>query len=173
MSDKTKEYLNSNEKAVAYFAAQGLTIQDISKQTGQPKKKIEALLENERVQFEVRQVRHKLFGKDIQSTFKKLLPVAGEVIENILLSKTAKDSLKFSAAQEVLDRGLGKAVQTVNVRGSLISDIYDKLDGKKSEPIETTVRLIEPVNPNETKAVDKVANPNLNDTIDKWAKENL
>lgn len=173
----------NRDNMIIYLAAEGKTNAQIGEALDIDPATVRLKLTDERVAFEVKRMRYKLYGADHKKRFESILPHALDVTETILLDANAKSSLRFAAAQEVMDRTLGKPKQTVEHEGSLVRALFEKLDGKKpvievgGEPTapeneRPALTLIE--NPNEKVAVDVSKNPNLSDDpIDNWVNKNL
>ncbi len=161
---------------VAYMAAQGKTNAEIAELLEIDISTVRSRLSDERIQFEVKHLRYKLFGKDHKKRFMDILPHAIDVTENTLLDKNSKSSLRFAAAQEVMDRALGKPKQTMEHEGSLIRALFDKMDGKQEKPV-IDVEAVGPKlidNPNGMSIPDISSNPNLSkDSVDEWVNKNL
>lgn len=171
--------LANKDHVMVYLAAKGLKTAEIAEAIQLEPATVRLKLSEERVQFEVKTLRYKLYGKDHKKRFQDILPQAVDVTEQILMNPNTKDALRFQAAQEVMDRALGKPKQTVEHEGSLIRSLFEKLDGVKEEPAFDVEAIpialedrIEPAllgNPNErTKKTEE--NPNF---VDDWAKNNL
>lgn len=140
-------------------------------------------LQDEKIQFEIKHIRYKLYGKDTKKRFNEILPHAIDITERLLHDPFTKPSTKFQAAQEIMDRALGKPKQTIDHEGSLIRSLFDKLDGK-GEPVEVDVITVteeqtmlplpeKKENPNGIINLD-TENPNLKlDPVDQWVKDNL
>lgn len=167
---------------IVYLAAQGRSAVEIADSLGISKDTVRLKLTNERMQFEIKHLRYKLFGKDHRKRFSEILPHAIDATEKILRDPLTKERTRFAAAQEIFDRALGKPKQTIEHEGSLIRALIEKLDGKSDNErvggvidAEIVPELAPPpINPNETVRPDKSKNPNLHmDPIDQWAKENL
>lgn len=164
--------LSNKELAIIYFSAQGKASGEIAELIGSSPAYVNKTLNEERVQFEIRLMRHKLFGKDVQKRFKELLPAALDKVEEILQNPNTKPGLGFAAAQEIFDRSMGKPKQTVEVHQSLLKNIFEKLD-QAPPPIDITpsadIARIE-------KSVVEVQSQKCQepvDLVDAWAKENL
>lgn len=157
---------------IIYLAATGVKNPEIAEQLNLTVNYVNSVLKEERSLFELRKLRHQLYGKDLKKRFHDLIPAATDVIEQTMLNPNVKPHLKFTAAQEVLDRALGKPKQTVEVEGSMIRSVFEALDSKGEAPLIDVTPDIEGggslkqyvINPNEQMEVD---------SIDKWAKENL
>jgi predicted transcriptional regulator len=164
----------NKEQIIIYLAASGLNQAEIANEVGLSPQAISKALSEERIQFELRKLRHKLFGKDIQRKFRDMVPAAQEIMQEILTQPNIKPQLKFNAAQEVFDRALGKPKQTIEHEGSMIKRIYEKLDERgASSTIDVTPEMAADAEP-----IALPTNPNTNpeppvDAIDQWANENL
>lgn len=134
--------LSSKEGTIVYLAAQDKTNKEIAETVGLSVGTVGQKLRDERIQFEVKRLKHRLFGKDIKNAkkrFDEMVEKAQDVIEEIISSdnpnQPIKPQLRFQAAQEILDRSLGKPKQTVEHQGSLIGQLFDRLDDPKIRDI--------------------------------------
>lgn len=169
MEAVSKPNQTTTQQLIIYLCATGLKPSEIAEQLGISPGYVSNTLKDDRSQFELRKLRHQLYGKDSKRAFNNLLPAATEVISEILENPNAKTSSRLTAAQEVFDRALGKPKQTLELEGSLIKEVFEKLDGRtqQEEPFDVTPQ-------EETEQNLPLANPNRQaDPIDKWADENL
>ena len=174
------ESLSAQEQALCYFAAQGnMNQQQIAEAVNLSPGTVGQKLKSERIQFEIKHLRYKLYGKDHKKRFQDILPHAIDVVEDVITNPNTKQSIRFAAAQEIMDRALGKPKQTVEHEGSLIRSLFDRLDAKPEEPKPIDVTPIENEvprlrNPNGQVEVENGSNPNLKeDKVDKWIRENF
>jgi hypothetical protein len=176
----------SKHETVAYLLARGLSNTEIAEAVGLTVAMIGVLANSERMQFQVKHLRYKLFGKDHQKAFKEILPYAIETIGDVIKNPKAKPETRLSASIYATDRILGKPKQQMEIGGSLIRKLYDKLDGKEESATidvnDPDIKDVEPVevkdyvNPNDVERVDKnlTNNPNLaSDKWGSWADKNL
>lgn len=179
-------YFNK-ERLVIYLAAEGHTQKEIAEETGYPGYKVKEMMEDEKVAFEIRHLRYKLYGKDVKKRFQEMLPHAMDAHEAILTNENTKPALRFQAAQEAYDRALGKPKQTVEHEGSLLRTIFERLDKGDNRPV--TIDVIEPgrdvsdvpaleegtaqIEPSEDVETLTRETSEEEDAIDKWARENL
>lgn len=161
--------LSTRENAVVYLAAQGKTPTQIAEATGSSTRSISTMLGEERVQFEIRRLQHRLFGKDtkaVKKRFDDMVDQAQDVIAEIVADDnpnvTIKPSLRFAAAQEILDRSMGKPKQTVEHQGSLIKELFDRLDDPKTKEVIDISSIPDALGSGEEKS-----------TMDDWADKNL
>lgn len=132
--------LSSRENAIIYLSAQGKATSEIAEALGISVSNASKTLREERIQFEIKRLRHKLFGHDtkaVKKRFDDMVEGAQNVIQEIIdnPNSAVKPQLRFNAAQEVLDRSLGKPKQTVEHQGSLIKELFDRLDDPNSSKI--------------------------------------
>lgn len=173
--------LVNKDQMLVFLAASGKSNPEIAEILGIDRSTVRLKLQDSRMQFEVKHMRYKLYGSDHKKRFSEILPHAIDVTEQILKDPNAKQAVRFAAAQEVMDRTLGKPKQTIDHQGSLFRDLIEKLDGKEKEkPIIDVSNIMDasvvPMseNPNERILADPTTNPNLEkDSIDQWAAKNL
>lgn len=161
---------NSNQQQLlTYLAAEGKNAKEISEALGMSQKSVKAMLTDERIDFDIKHLRYKLYGKGIKEKFQEMLPKAQEAVAEILDNPNTKSNLKFQVAQEVFDRSLGKPKQTVEHEGSLLRAVFEKLDGSRnvSEIIDGEVVL-------ERTALPESDNPNtIVNPMDEWINKNM
>lgn len=174
---------------IAYMLACGASQKSIAEAVGMEPNSICNIANSEKMKFEVSRLQHKLFGADAKKRFQGLMPKAINTIEEIMDDKKEKGSVRLSAATEIVDRSIGKAAQTINVEGSLIRQLYEKLDDKQkvidTEPVsrhpdQVMEEIMEDCglasNPNEVEHRDPNDNPNEkdgDDKIEEWVGENF
>lgn len=167
------------KEIIIYLAAMGKNYTQIGEATGATYLTIRALLELEQTQFQINQIRYKLYGKDVQKTFKELVPEAQELTATILRDEGQRPEVRLSAAKEIFDRALGKAKQTIEHQNSVIGKLYEMLDKTSEKEILdiTPSGLLSPpaleTAHEETKEEDLNSKPQETDKIDAWAEENL
>lgn len=88
-------------------------------------------LESHFVQTKILKKQSNMFDDSAKSMVRALFHKAYGVIEEILDSTDAKDSVKLEAAKYVIDHNIGKATQVVEHQGSILSDFMRKLDDEK------------------------------------------
>lgn len=168
------ENLQNRDQTLAYLAATGLTNAQIAESLGLDPKTVRLKLTDERIAFEIKHLRYKLYGADHKKRFNDILPHALDVTEEIVRNPNISPKLKFAAAQEVFDRALGKPKQTVEHEGSLIRALFEKLDAQKSTPVIDVGKETVIENPNERINLPTQANPNRNmDTVEDWISKNI
>lgn len=152
-------------RLVAYLTAAGATPEQISIMIGKEAGEIKAALQIERVDQMMLEVRRKQAGRDIVRRVKELAPKAIEVQEKLLNNELTKDNVRAAIADSILDRAMGKAPQTVEVGGSLLRQVLDRVDALEQErAIVGQAKRVD----NEQGVEDVEVDP-----ASKWVKENL
>lgn len=173
---------------IAYMAACGAKQKDIADAVGMSESAVCNAVNSEKMKFEIARLQSNLFGQDAKKRFNNLLPKAIDTIADIMNNEQAKDSIRLTAARDLVDRAVGKPNQKIEVGGSLIRQLYEKLDGQSktidTEAVQTQTRdVMEEIfqdcdlgaNPNEVEHRDQNENPNVafeDVKIDEWVGEN-
>ena len=168
------------DQIVAYLTVEGWTIDEIATAINVMPESIRLKLTDERIIEKQKALSYKLFSEDTDKRLKDILPRALDVLCEILEDTTAKPQIKISAAQDVIDRVLGKPKQTVEHQGSLVRAMLEKLNASPEEAIAVDFTEVSSenkllANPNEARpSPDVRANPNFQeDPVDSWIKKNL
>jgi Na+/phosphate symporter len=90
---------------------------------------IQRVLGLERIKLYVHDIQRRQFARDPVARVKSLLPDAIDVVEGILTNGAEKTVFKLKAAQDVMDRSMGKANQNISIQTGGISELFDKIDG--------------------------------------------
>lgn len=164
------------EKILVYLAAEGFVADEISRAVDLPVENVNSMLLEQNVQVRIRDLRAKLYSKDVTKRFNAMLPGAEEVLKEVLENPNAKVEYRMRAAQEVFDRALGKPKQTVEHEGGLLRSVFERLDEQKNGRIidveVTEAELPALSNPNLEKKQPQGDNPNFQDPIDAWVNKN-
>ena len=189
------ENLANKDEMLVYLSAKGAKTSEIASALDLTPQTVRLKLADDRVQFEIKRLRYQLYGKDHKKRFQDILPYAMDVTEEILKSPSAKPQLRFAAAQEVMDRALGKPKQTVEHEGSLVRSLLEKLNSKPGQEIidisplspdaiapgtdldnvETPQARVDSQvlgNPNYVTKMNSQENPNFQ-KVDDWMAKNL
>lgn len=159
-------------QVICLLSACGVSSRIIADEFKMQASSIASFLTEERARFEVKRLQAKFFAADPKKRFRAMSDRAMEVLED-LQEDSAKEGTRLRAAGEVLDRAFGKPEQTVNLEGSLIRRLYEKLDaaGPELTPVPDhgidITTLSAGVVPEES-----VPGPKKTD-IDGWADQNL
>ena len=168
---------STKQSIIAYLAAEGQTVPEIAAAVELGEEKVANILLDQAFVLRVKELRQKLYSKDAKKAFDDLLPNAQDLIKKIIENPNTKPHLQFQVAQEVFDRSMGKAKQTVEHEGSLLRAVFEKMDQKRDNSVIDVTRIIEPelpalANPNARDA-DFNENPNTRDAVDDWMEKNL
>jgi len=87
--------------------------------------------------------RRELYGDSYEEKWKSMIPDAQEILRKTMMSETEKASTRITAAEKILDRGLGKPSQEIQHSGGLsltnlmdyVKDVTpsDQLEGVNEE----------------------------------------
>lgn len=173
----TRAFISQHD-FVAHLAALGMNTHVISEQSGVPEELVKSLMADEKMQFEVKRLKHQYFKNSPKKRFELLAHRAIDVKEE-MLGETKKDSVRNRAAEDILDRHLGKPEQTINHEGgSLIRSLLEQINSRSLPPAaEPATREVSPVidvepvkeNPNGVEKSTTEGNPNYKN----WVNENL
>lgn len=160
--------LSVKDQIIVFCHIQGCTNAFIATELNLPEEHVRLKLGTEKFQAYAKHLKYKLFSEDPKKRFNDLLPFATDAIEDALKDPGTKIQTRLAAAQEVTDRVMGKPKQTIDVEGSLIRGLIDRLDKKKQNDIIDIPGSIE------NNALLPAPNENPNrDPVDKWVEENL
>lgn len=148
--------LSHRHRFIAHLAALGHTGVEIAERTGMTQVRISSLLRTAIVSAEVERVRNVIFSRDPDEAMRTMIPKALRVVDEVLTNPQEKASTRVDAAFRLFDRTHGKAVQRVEHGGSLIRELFRRLDAV-----------------DETKIIDVTSAAVETNPIDEWADANL
>lgn len=122
-----------NESILALSAA-GVPHDQIAESVGVSIERVTVFLQSDKSRFRVGELREKLFGNDPSARAKISAVAAWKVIDDLMDSVATKDAIKLAAAKEILDRAHGKAAQHVEMGGSLLRTLIERLDRRAIAP---------------------------------------
>lgn len=176
----TENLLSNLDQTIFYLAAHGKSLSEIAEVVSRSPDSVKRLIGSDRGQFEIKRARTKLFPtevKDIKKQFDALVPKALEALRELADDPHLKPQLRFSVAQEILDRSVGKAKQTVEVQGSLIAEVFEKMDSLTPSEIKEVIDITP--SQNYTDALPLPVNnlegdaPKPASDVDEWISKNL
>lgn len=160
-----------NHMSIAYMAASGATNIEIAEAIGMTKERVGVVIGSEKVKLEIARIQHRMFGNDVAKTFNRILPKAIFTAEGIMDDSTVKATTRLNAAQDFMDRAVGKPTQRVEVGGNLLRQLYEKMDSESKvidvggdKPLEDLL---------ETEAKKFSPETLQTETPDQWVAENL
>ena len=127
--------LSHRHMLVAHLAALGYSNKDIARATLISQQRVGALVNSNALRDVIQQIREiELQGVGIDQKLGQLSSQAIRVYEQTLFDPTVKLQQRLEVAHHVLDRKLGKPQQRVEVRGSLIGELYEMLKQRDQSP---------------------------------------
>lgn len=137
---------NYRYETLAYMAASGMNQKAISDQIGMTQAWVCTVLSNTYVKNRVKEIQKEVFGGSIEDRFKRAMPQAMDVMEETINKEAQFDQrLKVDASKWILEKVTGKASQTVNHEGNILSDLISQLDqiqeGKTMREVEETIEI--------------------------------
>ena len=130
-----------NEAMVA-LSAGGVGVEKIAEVVGVSVERAEVFLNQDRTRIRVSRMREELFGSDPRARATVSAAAAWKVIDDLMSNNATKDSVRLAAAQATLDRAYGKATQTVEVGGSLLRALIEKMDQRQLAGGESRERQV-------------------------------
>lgn len=127
--------LNHRHELIAMMAANGVQARKICEELGFTDMRMSIILNTTRMKKRIEELRKQFYGETVQSRFNIMIPKAVKVIDDILDNPQERSHTKLKAANELLNRAIGKPKETVEIRSTSAKDIFDYLDRKKKENI--------------------------------------
>ena len=114
--------------AVANLTAIGLSQADIAKEVGLSPMRVGQIQRHPKIRDIIKDKRQQYFG-EARDYIRSLVSKSVGVIDDILESHDAKDSVKLDASKYVIDQAIGKAQQSISVQSeSFLKDVMNRLD---------------------------------------------
>lgn len=162
---------------VARMMAVGMNSEEIAGQTGLHPRTIQKISKTSRFQFELEKVRKELINaKDFTKRVNEIVPEAIETAFNIMMNDESKDSIRLSAAQDFMDRGMGKPLQRIENNGSKIAELFDRLDEIKAIGGMNVVKKMtseEQIIDGEVMEIQTEEHTEPKDDLDEWIEKNV
>lgn len=159
-------------KAIAHLAASKASIEEIATMLGITTDEVERISAMERIRELTQEIQRKQYARDPMGRIKSLLPSAIEVTANIMLDPAEKSVLRLKAAEDIMDRSMGKAPQVMNIQTSSISSLFDRLDrieqAHKNKAIEVESQKMD----NGVEEAEIVEAVTRSSPYKKWVEEN-
>lgn len=118
------------------LAAFGKTASAISKETGLPRRAVNAVVESPGGRMEIARLQSRLLEKDMKKFFMQIAPVAVNTAYDLMTSKKTKDHVKLAASEMFMDRAFGKPKQIIEETNINLAEVLSKLEGKKKDASE-------------------------------------
>lgn len=146
-------------------------------------------LNEETIRQEIAMIQKTLMRKETNPRFLSLVPKAIDVAEEVMQDDNQKAAIRLAAAQLIMERALGRPTQQVDLGGSLIRTLFERLDAKEVEQMQPVYEpkiirsplLIQGIVKDNELIVDVVTDneqpiekeQETNDAIDSWIKNHL
>jgi hypothetical protein len=157
-------------RAAAHLRASGAKNDQIAIMLGLRITEVKNILSLDRVQDMVYKIQKEAFKADEQKIFKALLPDAIDTARHVMLDAAQKGSTRLSASFGIMDRALGRPQQKIEVGGSIIKEVFERLDSLDQKSEDAAIEA-------EAKTLDNddVEDAEIEETndIDRWVKENI
>jgi hypothetical protein len=164
--------LSPRHRKLAEMFASGASNAKVAEDLNYTPGRVSVLKNNALIAQEIERIRERIYEDSIATRMKAMADPALSVIEQALLNRENrfKKSEQLSAAQWTIEKLDGKAIQKLDVGGSMLGSILDKLDGLKASG-RTVDQLpdleITALNPGETEAA-KPETPPISDALKDW-----
>lgn len=147
-------------RVIAYLFAGGAEPKVIATMLKMNLESVHSVIELPRISSFIAELKKKSISGDALKTIKSYLPDAVEVTRSIMMDSNQKGMTRLTAANTFLDRGMGKPTQTIEVGGSLIRELFERLDSLEAQEKAKTINI------EAKKVIEK-------DPLDSWIEENL
>ena len=172
--NQLQEFNEGRHMPIAYLAATGLKLSEIAQATGFSEGRLSTLLKSDSMVLEIRRIQFEIYGADPKRKIQQLVPQAIETTQAIMEDVQVKPAIRLQAASSILDRGLGRPQQNIEVNGSSIRQLLDRLDKIEGSKVIDAVVNDAPVCENtEVKEVTPQSDaPSFaRDEVDEWVSK--
>ncbi len=125
--------IKQRHEFIIHLAALGRTNRQIARELGMTDSRLTIIMQTPIIKKAIKDKITEYFGNDARQYIKSLATKGFEVLDEVLTNPIHKTNDKLRAAEYVLDQTVGRANQTVEVKGSLLSELMIKLE---REPVE-------------------------------------
>lgn len=136
--------ISFQQDLVVHMIAGGSSIKQAAEQVQMTPQTIRKWLKDPVIANEIYEIRNRIYGEDIRKRIDSMLHNSLDTLQDVLTDPTAKDQTKASVAMYLLDQGVGKAKQEIQVQGSMYAQLLSELDKRKvGSPDEREVKKLE------------------------------
>lgn len=114
-----------------HMAASGLSNNQIAEELQYSQSRVSVILSQPEIRNKIRLLQEKVWGGNASQKFQSLVHDAIDVTEEIMNNRQEKGATRLSAANNLLDRALGKATQKIDVESTSLGEVLDRLDQLK------------------------------------------
>lgn len=169
-----RESLLPRQRRLAELIVQGHSDAEIAKKLDLTVRTVELLKDHRRVKDEILNIKERVYEESIETRLKRIAEPALNLIEQTIMDRSnrIKDNVKIETAKWLIEKLDGKAAQKVEVGGSLLSEMLDRLDNLKRaglsdaniidvSPSQSQVKVIANLNelPNDAIKVEREEDP--------------
>lgn len=130
-SPRIEHAFSHRMRAIAHYAALGCRPGSIADSLGISPGRVSAVVATPACKAMVKEIQDKLFALDHTVVFKQMAPRAARTLYRVMNDAEEKGSTRVSAAAEILDRAYGKPNQKVEHEGSMVMELFKRLDEEK------------------------------------------
>lgn len=171
--------LGHRHELICMYAASGKSNTEIARDMGYTDHRMSIILNTPRVKMSIQNLRNKLYGEDVHSRFQRMLPKAVDVVEKILDNPQERPGIRLKAANELMNRAIGKPKETVEIKTNSIRDVFEYLDRMRNgNPTSHSHNNLVAIpsqqlhSQPETITIEVEATP-VKNQIDSWISENV
>ena len=126
--------LSPRHRKLAELFASGRSNAEIARDLSLSQTRVSVLKNNPFIAQEIERIRERIFESTVAERLKAMADPALNVLESALTDRTnrVKHSEKLEAAKWVIEKLDGKAAQKIDIGGSMLGSLLDKLDALKS-----------------------------------------
>ena len=158
------------DRLMCYMAAFGCSHAEIGAHFGFTEKETARILSKRQNVEEIRRTQEKVFLEKSGKVFQRILPKAVFTAEEIMENKANNPNVRLNAAIHFMDRSLGKPTQHIEEKGSIIRELFNKMDEMRQVKVAPVDResIITDAEFHELKKEEEPKDP-----IDSFAEENF
>ena len=163
-----------NERLMCYMAAFGCSNAEIAEHFKMTEKDAVRILSKKFNKEETRRIQEKVFLEKADKVFQRILPKAIFTAEEIMDNKGNNPNVRLNAAIQFMDRSLGKPTQHIEQEGSLLRDLFTKMDEmQKAKEIKPDIENAEFKDVSEKTSEAEKLSEEPKDEIDSFAEDHF
>lgn len=123
-----KAAIEARHMAICHLAALGHKAKFIASSLDMNPSSVSSILNTPEAKEMVKGLQTKMYMTDPTAMFRAMAPRAARTVDRIMRDTSVKPNTRLAAASEILDRAYGKPTQEVKHEGSLLKDLFQRLD---------------------------------------------
>lgn len=168
--EKDSGSLSGRESIIAYMSAWGMTDREMSESLEMARQNVTETRNRDHVKKQIAAIKQRIFERDPKRMLKEYLPRAIITATEIMTDPLVKPGVRLNAAQDIMDRNLGKAAQKIEVEHTNLRALMEKLDRHE---IDGSLPDVLAESRDVTDAEVVTAPVEEKDLADRWAEEHL